>query len=120
MRSNLTQKLAVCIQVKEFSGAWVYREVFLKSQAPGNTMQYIVEVRVRGRGLVDSMAEMRTWLDHQQIEPHGFRHRRDSARIMIHVDFNSEPDAISFARVFGGRMVGAPTAILNETIEQLP
>jgi hypothetical protein len=118
--SKATQKSAVCMQVKEFGGAWVYDEMFLKFQAPGKAMQYIVEVRVSGRDLVDSMAEMRTWLDHQRIEPHGFRHRRDSARIMIHIDFNSEPDAIGFARAFGGRMVGAPTAILNETIEQLP
>ena len=79
-------------------------------------MQYIVEVCVSGRGLVNSMAEMRTWLDHQRIEPHGFRHRRDSARIIIHVDFNSEPDAIGFARAFGGRMAGGPAAIVNETI----
>jgi hypothetical protein len=79
-------------------------------------MQYIVEVRVSGRGLVDSMAEMRTWLDHQRIEPHGFRHHRDSARIIIHVDFNSEPDAIGFARAFGGRMAGGPAAIVDETI----
>ena len=108
------------MQVKEFGGAWVYDEMFLKFQAPGKAMQYIVEVRVSGRDLVDSMAEMRTWLDHQRIEPHGFRHCRDSARIIIHIDFNSEPDVIGFARAFDGRMVGAPTAILNETIEQLP
>ena len=102
--SKATQKSAVCMQVKEFGGAWVYDEMFLKSQAPGKAMQYIVEVRVSGRDLVElDGGSMRTWLDHQRIEPHGFRHRRDSAQIMIHIDFNSEPDAIGFARAFGGQ-----------------
>jgi len=80
-------------------------------------MQYLVEVCVSGRGLVDSMAEMRTWLDHQRIEPHGFRHRRDSVRVMFHVDFNSERDAIGFARAFGGRVVGGPAIALSEAAE---
>jgi hypothetical protein len=83
-------------------------------------MQYLVEVCVSDRGLVDSMAEMRTWLDHRRIEPNGFRHCRDSARIMCQVDFNSEPDATGFARAFGGRMVGGPAAASKETAESLP
>ena len=58
-----------------------------------------------GRGLVDSMAEMRTWLDHQRIEPHGFVTAAIAPASLFHVDFNSEPDAIGFARAFGGRMV---------------
>ena len=74
-------------------------------------MQYLVEVSVSDGGLVSSMAEMRTWLDHQRIEPQGFRHRRDSARIMFQVDFGSEPDAVGFARAFGGRVVGKPTEV---------
>ena len=73
-------------------------------------MQYIVEVCVSERGLVEAMAEMRTWLDHKRIEPNGFRHGRHSARMMFQVDFNSEPDAIGFAEAFGGRMVGGPAA----------
>lgn len=80
-------------------------------------MQYLVEVCVGERGLVDSMAEMRTWLDHQRIEPQGFRHCRDSVRILCHVDFNSEPDAIRFARAFGGRVVGGPASALKEAAE---
>lgn len=69
-------------------------------------MQYIVEVPVSDRGLVTSMAEMRTWLDHRRIEPNGFRHCREQACTMFHVDFTHEPDAIGFARAFGGRVVG--------------
>jgi hypothetical protein len=109
-------KTIVCIQVKEFGGSQVYDTTSLEPQTPGNAMQYIVEICVNGPRLVDSMAEMRTWLDHQRIEPHGFRHRRDSARIMIHVDFNTEPDAVGFARAFSGRMVGGPAAVLKDAV----
>jgi acyl-CoA thioesterase len=80
-------------------------------------MQYIVEVCASDHGLVDSMAEMRTWLDHRRIEPNGFRHRRQDARMIFHVDFNSEPDAIGFARAFGGRVVGGPAVALEQAAE---
>ncbi len=79
-------------------------------------MQYLVEVSVSHGALVSSMAEMRTWLDHRRIEPQGFRHRRNGADIMVHVDFGSEPDAIGFAQAFGGRVV-APAAIAKATTE---
>jgi hypothetical protein len=80
-------------------------------------MQYLVEVCVSDRELVDSMSEMRTWLDHRRIEPNGFRHCRDSARIMCQVDFTNEPDAIEFALAFGGHMVRGPAAALKEAVE---
>jgi hypothetical protein len=80
-------------------------------------MQYIGEVCVSGRELVNSMAEMRTWLDHRRIEPHGFRQCRDSTGIMFLVNFNDEPDAIGFARAFEGRVVGGSAAALNEVSE---
>jgi hypothetical protein len=92
-------------------------------------MQYIVEFCASGRGLVEAMADMRTWLDHKRIEPLGFRHCRDTARITFQVDFNNEPDAIDFARAFGGRMVGAPASpvavavaevVVAEVAEYLP
>ena len=110
-RSKAAQKpITLPNKLRNSGSARVMMRLFLKPQHRGSAMQYIVEVCVSGRGLVNSMAEMRTWLDHQRIEPNGFRHRRDSARIRIHVDFNSEPDAIGFARAFGGRMVGGPAA----------
>ena len=77
-------------------------------------MQYIVEVCVGNHGLVDLMAEMRTWLDHRRIEPNGFRHQRENGRMMFHVDFNSRPDATGFARAFGGRVIGGPAVALKE------
>ena len=79
-------------------------------------MQYIVEVCVGDHGLVDSMAEMRTWLDHRRIEPNGFRHRSDRACLKFHVDFNDEPDAIGFAQAFSGRLIVAPAAAMKEEV----
>lgn len=83
-------------------------------------MQYLVEVCVGDGGLVSSMAEMRTWLDHRRIEPQGFRHSCNSPRVVFHVDFNNEPDAIGFAEAFNGRVVGRPAAIMTESAEALP
>lgn len=34
---------------------------------------YIVEIRHNGDGLAEPMAQIRTWLVHQQIEPDVFR-----------------------------------------------
>ena len=73
-------------------------------------MQYFVEVCVSELGLVDLMANMRTWLDHKRIEPQGFRHCRDSVRMTFQVEFNNEPDAIEFAQAFGGRLIRGPVA----------
>ncbi len=81
-------------------------------------MQYVAEVWVSGRGLLGSMAEMRTWLDHQRIEPLGFRHRRERAGMMFQVDFDSEPDAIGFARAFGGRVVGGATVLPAAAVKE--
>ena len=80
-------------------------------------MQYIVEVCMSDGGLVDAMANMRTWLDRKRIEPLGFRHCRDTARMMFQVDFNNEPDAIEFSRAFGGRMVGGPATPVAAAVE---
>jgi hypothetical protein len=77
-------------------------------------MQYLVEICIGDGALIASMAEMRTWLDHRRIEPNGFRHCRDSARILFHVDFNSEADAIEFALAFGGRVIAGPSAAVTE------
>jgi hypothetical protein len=72
-------------------------------------MLYTVEVRLIGRDLVASMTEMRTWLDHQRVEPDAFRHSAGGAGITFRVDFKREPEAMDFARAFSGRIVGMPT-----------
>jgi hypothetical protein len=79
-------------------------------------MQYIVEICISDRELVDSMAEMRTWLDHRRIEPNGFRPHGERARMRFHVDFNHEPDAIGFAQAFGGRLVGGSAIAVKEDV----
>jgi hypothetical protein len=71
-------------------------------------MVFTVEVRLIGGDLVTSMSHMRTWLDHQRIEPDAFRHSSGGAGITFRVDFKLENDAAAFARAFGGRLVGLP------------
>src|SRR3954453_16576513 len=93
---SATENSNICTQVKEANSGPVYGEVLLHSVYRRSEMQYIVEVWVGDRGLVASMAEMRVWLHHRRIEPNGFRHRSEPARMKFHVDFNHEPDAIGF------------------------
>lgn len=69
-------------------------------------MLYIVEVRRIGGDLIAAMTEMRTWLDHQHIEPDAFRHSSGGAGITFRVDFKAETAAAAFARAFDGRIVG--------------
>jgi hypothetical protein len=71
-------------------------------------MLYTVEVRLIGGDLITSMSHMRTWLDHRRIEPDAFRHSAGGAGITFRVDFKREDEALAFARVFGGRLIGVP------------
>jgi hypothetical protein len=68
-------------------------------------MQYVVETSVGERDFVASMREMRTWFDHRRIEPDAFRHATAGERITFYADFRAEPDAVAFARAFGGRVI---------------
>jgi len=74
-------------------------------------MLYTVEVRLIGGEFIAFMAQMRTWLDHQRIEPEAFRHSSGGAGITFRVDFKAETEADSFARAFGGRLIGLPPAL---------
>lgn len=78
-------------------------------------MVFTVEVRLIGGDLMTSMTHMRTWLDHQRVEPDAFRHSAGGAGITFRVDFKREHDAMAFARAFGGRVVGLPVAAHRET-----
>jgi len=78
-------------------------------------MQYIVEVNVEGGDIVGPMGRMRTWLDHRRIEPDVFRHVSNGAEITFRVDFKVPAEAAAFARAFGGRLIGSPTADANDT-----
>jgi hypothetical protein len=49
---------------------------------------------------------MRTWLDHMDYRPIGFRQSRSVCR----VEFTEEPEARAFAAAFSGRVRSASTA----------
>ena len=74
-------------------------------------MLYTVEVRLIGGEFIGFMTQMRTWLDHQRIEPDAFRHSSGGAGITFRVDFKIETEADSFARAFGGRLIGLPPVL---------
>ena len=76
-------------------------------------MQYTVEVRLIGGNFITSMTQMRTWLDHQRIEPDAFRHSSGGAGVTFRVDFKLEVEAAEFARAFGGRLIGLPPATIS-------
>lgn len=73
-------------------------------------MLYTVEIRLIGGDFIASMAQMRSWLDHQRIEPDAFRHSSGGAGVTFRVDFKVEAEAGAFARAFGGRLIGLPPA----------
>jgi hypothetical protein len=77
-------------------------------------MLFTVEVRLIGGDLITSMTHMRTWLDHQRVEPDAFRHSAGGAGITFRVDFKLEFEAVAFARAFGGRLVGLPIVTHRE------
>jgi hypothetical protein len=77
-------------------------------------MVFSVEVRLIGGDLMTSMTHMRTWLDHQRVEPDAFRHSLGGAGITFRVDFRLEADAAAFARAFGGRLIGLPITTQRE------
>jgi len=69
---------------------------------------HIVEVRRHNAELADAMAQMRTWLDNQAIEPVlfeiGFLPGRETR---FRLQFKKERDAAMFATSFDGEMVDA-------------
>ena len=73
-------------------------------------MLYTVEVRVIGGDLLAPMSEMRTWLDHNRFEPDAFRYSAGTPATTFRVDFKREPEAVAFAKAFGGRILGSPQA----------
>ena len=67
---------------------------------------YIVEVRHGGDGLAAPMAEIRTWLDHQQIQPSVFRLSLVAGRTIFRLEFKAATDSEAFAHAFGGQFIG--------------
>lgn len=67
-------------------------------------MTYTVEVRRIGADLAQLMSDMRTWLDHNSIEPESFQHSTGCPGLAFRVGFQAEPQAAAFADAFGGRV----------------
>jgi hypothetical protein len=72
-------------------------------------MVYTVEVRLINADMLSFMSDMRTWLDHNRFEPDAFRCSRGTPLTTYRLDFKSEDQAMAFAQVFGGRLLGLPT-----------
>ena len=69
---------------------------------------YIIEVRRRNAELADAMAQMRTWLDNQGVEPAlfeiGFLPGRETR---FRLQFKKQRDAVTFAASFDGEILEA-------------
>ena len=68
-------------------------------------MLYIVEIPIgtEPKSLLEQMNQMRTWLDHMQYQPVGFR--RIEGKAVCRVDFVDEAQARNFASAFAGQMM---------------
>jgi hypothetical protein len=67
---------------------------------------YIVEFRHNGDGLAEPMAQIRTWLDHRQIQPSVFRLSLITEGTMFRLEFKNLGEAEAFAQAFGGQLIG--------------
>ena len=83
-------------------------------------MQYIVEIGLGSGEFTEAMERMRTWFDHQRIEPDGFRHSYDRAEMRFRVGFSVESQASAFARAFGGRLIGSPAGAFERAETETP
>jgi hypothetical protein len=68
---------------------------------------FLVERLIDEDSLGETMQTMRTWLDHNHIEPMSFRCEFTAAGIVCRVEFRDEASAASFASAFAGLVVTA-------------
>ena len=71
---------------------------------------HIVEVRRAGEDLAAPMAEMRTWLDNERIQPAIFRLSLIPRGTIFRLEVKAVTEAEAFARAFAGRVVGNESA----------
>ena len=64
-------------------------------------MLYTVQLRLRAGNFTSRLAEMRGWLDGQQLVPEGFQYRMEPDAVIIRADFKSPADAAAFEGAFG-------------------
>ena len=67
---------------------------------------YTVEIRHDGDGLAEPTARIRSWLDHQQIEPNVFRFSLMPEGTIFRLEFKILSEAEVFAQAFGGQVIG--------------
>jgi hypothetical protein len=65
-------------------------------------MTYMVELRYIGGDLTEVMRDMRTWLDHNRIEPIELGHSSGTPGLAFRVAFTDQDHAAAFAQAFGG------------------
>ena len=66
---------------------------------------YVVEFRHDGDGLAEPMADIRTWLDQQRIQPSVFRLSLMPGGTIFHLEFKAASDAEAFAEAFDGQVI---------------
>ena len=66
---------------------------------------YAVEFFHEGDGLAEPMEQIRTWLDHEHIQPSVFRLSLIPGGTVFHVEFNAMEEAEAFARAFDGQVI---------------
>jgi hypothetical protein len=65
---------------------------------------YIVEIHSDGEGLAQPMEQVRTWLDHQKIQPSVFRLSLAPGGTIFRLEFKATSDAEAFAGAFAGQV----------------
>jgi hypothetical protein len=75
------------------------------SGSSGETAMHAVEFFHEGDGLAEPMEQIRTWLDHERIQPSVFRLSLISGGTVFRVEFNARREAEAFARAFGGEVI---------------
>ena len=71
---------------------------------------YIVEIPYSGEDLALPMAQMRDWLDANQITPALFTMSVAGTSVMSRLDFATASEATRFADPFGGEVVSPSVA----------
>ena len=70
---------------------------------------YVVEVVRDSEGLAAPMSDMRTWLDHHQVQPAFFELGFLPNRVIrFRLQFRTSAEAAGFARAFEGEVLNDP------------
>ena len=67
---------------------------------------YVAEIHHNGDGLAEPMEQIRTWLDHEHVQPSIFRLSLMPGGTVFRVEFNAMREAEAFLQAFGGRVIG--------------